>query len=96
MPRLGVSRDGHGSLAVAHEDSPSQSQLVLSQSQHTGRGGLSRSEAKDFKNLFFAAQKSHATGIVGDMRHRWIMAAMYTEYEDLERRLRDRAALSGG
>ena len=57
---------------------------------------LSYAETTEFKDLFLAARRSQAIGIVGDMRHRWIMAAMYTKYETLETLTRKRAAPSGG
>jgi len=66
--------------------------LVLSQRTRiaTNEANLNDFETQGFTALFNAAQRSQTSEIVGDMRHRWIMAAMFEQYEALETLVRKR------
>lgn len=57
---------------------------------------LSEQEMDEFAEMFLTARRSRTAGIIGDMRHRWIMAAMYTRYEALVALVRKRQDSTGG
>jgi hypothetical protein len=55
---------------------------------------LTRAEVNGFRSLLATVRRSETAGILGDVRHRWIMAALYAEYEQLENLLRKRVKLT--
>lgn len=96
LPAL-EGRDGICSSTVAENDFDDRDKYTAL-SQATERSerpvALTRVEVEGFRNLLATVRRSETADILGDMRHRWIMAALYAEYERLEGLLRKRVKLT--
>lgn len=81
--------------ATGNESMPA---TQLTQTRSAGQGtslALTGIEVASFRQLLATVKQSETADILGDIRHRWVMAALYKEYERLEGLLRQRVKLTG-
>lgn len=69
---------------------------TLSQVEQRGHTDtvLTKKEVEGFRNLLASARRNETADIIGSMRHRWVMSALYAEYERLEDVLSKRAKVT--